>query len=1206
MARPTRSSAAGRKDGDDDKDIAVAAGTKPKRGRPARQPAPGIEQTETPAESSSTGIDSVEAPTVKRRRVATRSSSPAPILKKASDSGAGTHSVGSDNIDDDDDDDEPVENLKRTRALATSKSEKSLSKTIASNSKAASKGARTTAATGNAVSMASRTKRRGSLTSGVDEARPKPAASAKQKNNDLEQQNIDDSDEDNLTLDELKKSRMVMDISSNSDDAIVVAAENEDSTTSGRRSSRRRSSMPSAGANSSSEKNVAPTATEISLDTKVTSEHDRPPTTNTSVDEKTTNGTKPKIIIAKESTIPLENVGRNVPAAASAAPAKVKSVLSVKNSSKSTDSGVDTSGDDNAVLQPTTLTSTEEKDSSKAEATKDSGVAFAMLQLASTAPPLLPEDELLATVDENSTKKSSGDPVIDAGVDDMNSNDVPTAQHGEAPTTVIQEQSKEEPVETSESDDVVTVEDSILGLLALAAVDQATPIVTQCDNAMVNADSPRKDTDYVARIEPLAQSNVQTTAMVTSQLDLPATMGAATITKTQEESQKFLQHTSAAIATLAPVATDTANIKLRSEDRLETSPDVPKIADPALNANLSVSTHDNATENAPVERHAELKQGEARTAPKPVALVSTHPVATETVTPVPLSESTFPLQPATKSESPETGSIADPSPNTTSRNKVVNLDSSKEIDVGSSEPKPTTKVATPVTRMPYPAPKNATTANTFPAFHTGMLNFSPEDEPERQYAALQSIELQDQTKSPVLPVSSNIAAKPANAPTPPTQQDVSPHNVSQLKRAGIFPVGLVTSHDTCNDLVSTAGNNSGEGTANQTHKSDLVEQATRSATDKDISMVKPLGTMNTLGDAQAMNDEPPTASIYQMSALSDAGALISPNTRRTDAPPSNQSNMYMETHAASDIKEREAKQLLDVGTITDVGRLIQQQENEHVKPVLESLKEPERSSLQDVQGKNESVVTLPTPQPIALVKVTDTGEETRKVSALSTDTTQGREDTSFSKADSTPIDESAKTVFSDSMTCLAQGSVNADEVVSIAAKSDRSVERFERDQEKVCSDTEEDEMQVELSSAAATKQSDENADLEQGSAPVRQDPLTKLKSIDGVHRRKRSDDDVSLPSKRRRGAFKPPEKEKVVQQSRLNLERIKLLIFAVGMRVHGPQGYERVFSEYWNALSRRLEGQLSDQERSKSQVTVNSFLRTKSLRSLHNKLILGK
>jgi hypothetical protein len=95
--------------------------------------------------------------------------------------------------------------------------------------------------------------------------------------------------------------------------------------------------------------------------------------------------------------------------------------------------------------------------------------------------------------------------------------------------------------------------------------------------------------------------------------------------------------------------------------------------------------------------------------------------------------------------------------------------------------------------------------------------------------------------------------------------------------------------------------------------------------------------------------------------------------------------------------------------------------------------------------------------------------------------------------------------------------------------------------------------------------------------------------------------------KRHRSSAKTDAQDapQVDQVTRPNLERIKLMLFSAGSRVHRLLGYERLFAEYWAALSRRLQGNLSAKELRSNQAVLSIFLKTRALRKLHNKMILG-
>jgi hypothetical protein len=74
----------------------------------------------------------------------------------------------------------------------------------------------------------------------------------------------------------------------------------------------------------------------------------------------------------------------------------------------------------------------------------------------------------------------------------------------------------------------------------------------------------------------------------------------------------------------------------------------------------------------------------------------------------------------------------------------------------------------------------------------------------------------------------------------------------------------------------------------------------------------------------------------------------------------------------------------------------------------------------------------------------------------------------------------------------------------------------------------------------------------------------------------------------------------------LNLRCIKMRLFSTGIRAHGQVGYEKLFRNYWNAIALYLDSRLPMNYSKACKKVIDQFLRTKSLRRLHNKLILGK
>ena len=75
---------------------------------------------------------------------------------------------------------------------------------------------------------------------------------------------------------------------------------------------------------------------------------------------------------------------------------------------------------------------------------------------------------------------------------------------------------------------------------------------------------------------------------------------------------------------------------------------------------------------------------------------------------------------------------------------------------------------------------------------------------------------------------------------------------------------------------------------------------------------------------------------------------------------------------------------------------------------------------------------------------------------------------------------------------------------------------------------------------------------------------------------------------------------------RCNLDNIKMMLFSTGSQAHRGRGFEKIFSEYWDALSQIVAGNPSDSDLTRLRGVVKSFLRTKKLKKLHNRLVMGK
>ena len=86
--------------------------------------------------------------------------------------------------------------------------------------------------------------------------------------------------------------------------------------------------------------------------------------------------------------------------------------------------------------------------------------------------------------------------------------------------------------------------------------------------------------------------------------------------------------------------------------------------------------------------------------------------------------------------------------------------------------------------------------------------------------------------------------------------------------------------------------------------------------------------------------------------------------------------------------------------------------------------------------------------------------------------------------------------------------------------------------------------------------------------------------------------------------------EERIRQEEISLDKKKLKLYLEAMKVHGNQGGDRKFSDYWEALCRYLS--TGDNVRSDSDegtqgvdAILNAFLKTKKLRKLHNIYVMA-
>jgi hypothetical protein len=75
-------------------------------------------------------------------------------------------------------------------------------------------------------------------------------------------------------------------------------------------------------------------------------------------------------------------------------------------------------------------------------------------------------------------------------------------------------------------------------------------------------------------------------------------------------------------------------------------------------------------------------------------------------------------------------------------------------------------------------------------------------------------------------------------------------------------------------------------------------------------------------------------------------------------------------------------------------------------------------------------------------------------------------------------------------------------------------------------------------------------------------------------------------------------------ESKMN--RVKMMLYSAGSQIHRGRGFERIFSIYWDAVRLRLSGPQSTNVSKQCDEAIAAFLKSKRLRKIHNRFIMGK
>jgi hypothetical protein len=138
---------------------------------------------------------------------------------------------------------------------------------------------------------------------------------------------------------------------------------------------------------------------------------------------------------------------------------------------------------------------------------------------------------------------------------------------------------------------------------------------------------------------------------------------------------------------------------------------------------------------------------------------------------------------------------------------------------------------------------------------------------------------------------------------------------------------------------------------------------------------------------------------------------------------------------------------------------------------------------------------------------------------------------------------------------------------------------------------------------------EENSD--QGDAKMEKEELEIDDEIDGNEEvpKETHFETVKLPFK----AFVPSLAQagnisvsSLYNYKRTKLNRVKAILYSSGSKVHRGRGFERIFAQYWEAVSLRLSDRLSTHSSRQCELAVKAFLKSPKLRKLHNKLITSE
>ena len=84
------------------------------------------------------------------------------------------------------------------------------------------------------------------------------------------------------------------------------------------------------------------------------------------------------------------------------------------------------------------------------------------------------------------------------------------------------------------------------------------------------------------------------------------------------------------------------------------------------------------------------------------------------------------------------------------------------------------------------------------------------------------------------------------------------------------------------------------------------------------------------------------------------------------------------------------------------------------------------------------------------------------------------------------------------------------------------------------------------------------------------------------------------------------DKSRFIGYEESKMNRVKLLLYTTGSKIHRGRGFERIFGMYWDAICLRLSRPLNGNAYKRCDQAISAFLKSRKLRKIHNKFVMSK